>query len=297
MSILVAWIVLSAPSGTEFARQSRSCFSGMIDFKVRSGDLEIVRSGTGSISASTSLLRSHFPGVGRFQFRTEHGSSSSSGGGSGSVAVEIESGGVAGSYGFHLVSPDGEETIDLVQTAPGALEFTLKGPDGRVRYTQRKGRCRLFAARKGVAGSVGGSTFVELLSMSGEVGGVLIDVLESYFDRVPAERPAPVPRDGVLFVLDDGTSIVGKPAGDAIHLRTAYGILTIPYEEVREVVVPAPAAAGKTPEGEDEVIVIARRFTATGSLEERSFEVDTKYGAFRPEIDAIRRIFFGGGGG
>lgn len=295
--ILVLVSLAGAPaSGSEFAKQSRSCFSGMIDFKVQGGNLVIVRADKGDVSANTGLLRSHFPGVSEFEFRTGHGSSSSSGGGSGRVAVEIESGGTPGSFGFRLVSPDGKETIDLVQTAPGALTFTYKGSEGRARYTQEKGKCRLTAARKGVAGNAAGSTFVELISTSGEVGAALIDILDSFFDRVPAERPGPVPRDGVLFELEDGTSIVGKPAGDAVHLKTAYGTLAIPYAEIREVILPSSmAAAPKPKEEEGEAIVVARRFTATGELEERSFEVDTKYGAFRPEVASIRRILFGGG--
>ncbi|MBN1421934.1 MAG: hypothetical protein JXP34_24390, partial [Planctomycetes bacterium] len=214
--LLLATIPVAAAPVSEFAEQANRCFSELLDLRIRDGNLVVTcpAYAGGTRSASASILSAYFTGVGRFEFRTGRGSSSSSRGGSGRVAVEVERSGNPGAMTFHLLSPDGRETVDLVQTAPGALEFNYKGPAGRVRYTQSRGACRSYASMGDVAGSASGASFVELLQTSASVGTALLDALEMYFGRVPADRPSPVPSGAALVELPDGSAIIGTPSGE-----------------------------------------------------------------------------------
>ncbi|MBN1417932.1 MAG: hypothetical protein JXP34_04105, partial [Planctomycetes bacterium] len=63
------------------------------------------------------------------------------------------------------------------------------------------------------------------------------------------------------------------------------------YPEIRRVVFQAPESAISP--GPGEAVVVARRFTAIGELEETSFALDTRYGSLQVEMDEVVRILFG----
>jgi hypothetical protein len=95
-----------------------------------------------------------------------------------------------------------------------------------------------------------------------------------------------------LFLLTDGSRVKGAIKITELQLKTAYGTLTIPTTDIKEIKFPVV----KKEEGkesaltEDEVQTI--RFTVTGSLLIDKFEVKTTGGVLSISKTAIEKILF-----
>jgi hypothetical protein len=92
----------------------------------------------------------------------------------------------------------------------------------------------------------------------------------------------------LLFVLTDGSRIKGAIKITELQLKTAYGTLTIPLNDILEIRFPV---AGKESQvTEDEVKTV--KFTVTGSLLIDKFEVKTTGGALSITKTDVERILF-----
>jgi hypothetical protein len=92
--------------------------------------------------------------------------------------------------------------------------------------------------------------------------------------------------DHVLLLLEDGSRIEGKVSLDKWKLKTAYGELAIPANEIRGITL-----ARQTPEGfVDEVETV--RFSLTGRLGFDKLEIDTGKGKLTVPKEDIKKILF-----
>ncbi|MBN1420754.1 MAG: hypothetical protein JXP34_18430 [Planctomycetes bacterium] len=107
----------------------------------------------------------------------------------------------------------------------------------------------------------------------------------------PADPPAP---DEARILTHDGEVIIGRLALEEIPVRTEYGTLAIPIDEVGRIDV-VPGAAGDAGAGLAEDTVSAKRFTIRGRVLVDTFEIAGAYGVLRVERADIDRIYPRGG--
>jgi hypothetical protein len=94
------------------------------------------------------------------------------------------------------------------------------------------------------------------------------------------------------FLLTDGSRVKGAISITELQLKTAYGTLTIPITDIKEIKFPVvKKEEGKeSAPAEDEVQTI--KFTVTGSLLIDKFEVKTTGGVLSISKTAIEKILF-----
>lgn len=98
----------------------------------------------------------------------------------------------------------------------------------------------------------------------------------------PKEEPKkepPLPQ----ICLKDGSLIVGEIKMDTVKVTTAYGVLTVPRNEVVRIKI-----------GEDDDEVKTMKFTIKGRVEIEEFEITTKGGVLKVPKKDVKSIVFDG---
>lgn len=284
---------------TELAKQSRAFFSKAIDFKVK-GDLLLVETDPKGIGGSGvyQLAHSSFPGAGRVYVRWQGGSSSRSGGGGPTVNIQFEPSGNAGTYRFELQAPGGAESVLLEQQGTGQFRFELRRSSVRVSYAQAKGSCALRVRAPDESYATRARTFSGVLEdCPDSIRRYFLESLEAYFDKVPFAGFAAAPPGKTLLRLRDGSVIVGDVRLSELRVRTDYGVLTLPRDDLRQVVFPESGV----PEGDRggaagparESLVVARRFSPRGVVDLEAFDMVLPYGELRVSASDVREAVFG----
>ena len=107
----------------------------------------------------------------------------------------------------------------------------------------------------------------------------------------PVGEAVEVPDGLVLVETREGCRCFGELPWEALTVETSYGDLTIPVEELREVLLVQP---GEEQGGDDrEIRVATARFAAVGRIRNRNFQLKTKYGTLVFPRSDIRRLVFG----
>ena len=98
----------------------------------------------------------------------------------------------------------------------------------------------------------------------------------------------------LLFILKDGSKIKGKVAMDKWKLKTAYGELTIPANEIKKIRLADKAEEGEEEKEEapDEDEVETIRFTVTGELQVEKLEIEIGKGKLTIPKSDIKAILF-----
>ncbi len=91
----------------------------------------------------------------------------------------------------------------------------------------------------------------------------------------------------MLFLLNDGNRMKGRLSIDSLKLKTSYGTLTIPANQIKWL-----NFAGKSENASDKDTVETVEFTASGTLEIEKMEVETKHGKLTFKKGDIKNIIF-----
>lgn len=302
VSAIALLLTATAAAPSAWEKQSRAFFERFIDLKIQN-DLLVVQTDPkgGGSAAVYSGARSAFPNVGRLYVRYAHGSSSSSRGGSGNVTIHFEPSGQAGNYHFQLDGPSGTESITLKQQTPGELSIEYKKGRYGFSYSQSKGKCKLRIRGGAESLSAAKRTFGSVLQENPDVvRRRFLDVLERYFDDVPVPKLAGAPPGKVVLHLQDGGQVIGELKVSDVQLETDYGVLTLPRDEIRQIVFPDPGEDVETPaeplkavEEAEESVVVTTRFTPKGVLKLDALTLDTPYGELRFRARDLRQAVFG----
>lgn len=285
-------VLAGAVPQTELAKQSRAFFSKAIDFKVKGDILQVETDPKGVGGPGVyQLAHSSFPGAGRVHVRWQGGSSSRSGGGGATINIQFEPSGAAGTYRFELQAPGGAESVLLEQQAAGTFRFELRRPGLRVSYAQAKGNCTLKVHAPDESYATRARTFSGVLDDCPDgVRRYFLDGIEAYFDKVPYTGFSAAPPGKTLLRLRDGSVVVGDVRLSELRVRTDYGVLVLPKDELRQIVFPERAGEeGAAPEG----LVVARRFSPRGIVELEAFDVALPYGELRISASEVREAVFG----
>ncbi len=290
MTCITACLLFLGETGfSANARASRSVFEHLIDIKLEKDRLVFRADASGSGRQELfQAAASAFGGFGRIQVRYENGSTSRSGGGSGSVAIRFGLGPAGGDFQFDLEAPDGSESLSVKQGGQGDLSIQFREGRRTISYVQSQGKCQLKVHAGGDAVSVSRPTFSEVFKEDPEaISRQLIGLLEAFFDQAPRIDYSVAPPGKALFQLRDGSKVVGELKLDSLPLRTAYGTLNFPRDDLRRIDFASPDA----PPGE--AVVFAKRFSPRGKLGVDVFEVVTPYGDLRIEASDISQAHFG----
>jgi formylglycine-generating enzyme required for sulfatase activity len=97
--------------------------------------------------------------------------------------------------------------------------------------------------------------------------------------EVPKEEPKE--KSPIYIYLKDGSYIVGEIKIDTVKVTTAYGVLTVPKNQVIRIKI-----------GEDDDEVQARKFTIRGTVQIEEFEITTKHGVLKVPKKDVKFISF-----
>ncbi len=287
-------LALAQIPDTGFSKQSRGFFEKLIDIKLEGQTLVFkAPAGFPDVSSLRELAYSHFPDVGRVYVRSSNGSTSSSRGGSGGeVRITLNQGGNE-SFEFLLTAPSGDESIVLRQGSAGELTLDLRRPRLTIHFEQQKGRCKLQIKGSGEGMSTTRTSLSEVFSVHPvETRKYFIGALEAYFDKPPFIAFAAAPPGVTIVRLRDGAEIFGEIQMTALELKTAYGALSIPRNELVQVLFEgAEGAAAKEPRRE--AVIVTKRFAPRGELQIESFRVKTSYGELEVSAADVVHLAFG----
>ncbi len=96
----------------------------------------------------------------------------------------------------------------------------------------------------------------------------------------------------LLFLMRDSSKIKGKVKVKKWNLKTAYGLLSIPTNEIRKIALKYEAGEDGKAVVEDPDSVETIRFTVTGDLEIDKLEVETAHGKLTLSKNDIKEILF-----
>lgn len=291
MHAIAVLLVLAAVPQTQLSKQSRDFFSKVIDFKLKGGMLTVEPEAKGdSRSALYQMAYNSFPGAARLYVQSQHGSTSRAGGSGPSIDIRLEPDGVAGSYRFELQAPGSTEFVLLEQKSPGQLTLEIRKSGLKASYAQSKGSCVLKVRTSEESHTARGRTFPEALGdCPDNLQRAFIEAVEAYFDKVPFVTVSNAPPGKALLRLRDGSVVVGEIRLEALTVRTAYGVLSIPRDELAQIVFRESDGSAPGPES----VVVAKRFSPRGTIELESFEVVAPYGALRIAVSDVREVVFG----
>jgi formylglycine-generating enzyme required for sulfatase activity len=99
--------------------------------------------------------------------------------------------------------------------------------------------------------------------------------------EVPKEEPKE--KSPIYIYLKDGSRIVGEIKMDTVKVTTAYGVLTVPKNQVIRIKI-----------GKDDDEVQTRKFTIRGTVQIEEFEITTKSGVLKVPKKDVKSISFDG---
>lgn len=298
---LIVFLFSDSPEAG-FSRASRAFFEHLVDVRIENEVLVVKpQTGTWDVDNLGGAVHSAFPDVGSISVSSSRGGSSTRhGGGSGEVSIRIGDGGSANSLAVRMVSPAGDESLNLIQGEPGHLKVELRQGKVSLTYEQVPGKCKLNvkAGKESFSGS--GPSVASLLQR--EPTGVrkyLIGSLERFLDRVPFVEFAVAPPGKTVIRLRDGAEVFGELDADELVLETSYGRLTIPRKDLVQVFLPgSELEMGLAPERErsratTDTVIVTRRFSPRGRLQMERFGLRTPYGRLEFEAEDVLYIAFG----
>ena len=301
--LIISPSLLAAAESKDFAAAARTLFESVIDFKLEN-DLLVVHSALkgGDPHGIIQGAWNNLPGIGSFHYSTRgSGGGYSRGGGGWQVNIDFEPSNQPDVFRFSMTSGDGSESMTLHQESPGKLSIEYRSPRSSFTYAQTSGKCKLRLKAGMDSALLAKKNFSEVCQANhAAVEKHVIAAIERFFDKVPGTRFVAPPPGKVVFDLRDGTQIVGTVEIADLKIATAYGVLTLPRGEIREIFFPgaprpsddAPGVQAKGASSGGEKVVM-KRFAPVGKLETEAFEVKMSYGALRIATSDILHMAFG----